>query len=69
MIFDKFNKFVFKSKILIVDYFEFKLDLLPNYIKQKVVEFFFKLNFNSFDVDKKYREVRYTEIKTNSKNQ
>ena len=56
MILNKFNKFSFKSENLVVDYFEFKFDALSQYRKQKIVEFFFKLGFNSFDVDKKYRE-------------
>ena len=33
-----------------------KFDGLSEYRKQKIVKFFFKLGFNSFDVDKKYRE-------------
>ena len=48
------NKFSFKSEDLVVDYFELKFDGLSEYTKQKIVEFFFKLGFNSFDVDKKY---------------
>ena len=63
------NKFSFKSEDLVVDYFEFKFDGLSEYTKQKIVEFFFKLGFNSFDVDKKYREVHSTTIQTNYKNQ
>ena len=63
------NKFSFKSEDLVVDYFELKFDGLSEYTKQKIVEFFFKLGFNSFDVDKKYREARSTEIQTNPKNQ
>ena len=65
----KFNKFSFKSENLLVDYFELKFDGLSEYRKQKIVEFFFKLGFNSFDVDKKYRESRSTEIQNNPKNQ
>lgn len=63
------NKFSFKPEDLVVDYFELKFDGLSEYTKQKIVEFFFKLGFNSFDVDKKYRESRSTEIQTNRKNQ
>jgi len=63
------NKFSFKSENLVVDYFELKFDGLSEYRKQKIVEFFFKLGFNSFDVDKKYRESRSTPIQINSKNQ
>ena len=69
MTLNKFNKFSFKSENLVVDYFEFKFDALAQYRKQKIVEFFFKLGFNSFDVDKKYRESRSTEIQNNPKNQ
>ena len=69
MTLNKFNKFTFKSENLVVDYFELKFDVLSQYTKQQIVQFFFKLGFNSFDVDKKYRESRSTEIQTNSKNQ
>jgi len=63
------NKLTFQSQNLIVDYFEFKFDVLPESIKQKIVQSFFKLGFNSFDVDKKYRDPIQTRIQTNSKNQ
>ena len=69
MTFNKFNKFTFKSENIVVDYFELKFYLLSEYTKQEIVEFFFKLGFNSFDVDKKYREARSTPIQNNSKNQ
>ena len=69
MTLNKFNKFRFKSENLVVDYFELKFDALSQYRKQKIVEFFFKLGFNSFDVDKKYRESQSTQIQINSKNQ
>ena len=46
-----------------------KFNFLSQYMKQQIVEFFFKLGFNSFDVDKKYREVHSTTIQTNYKNQ
>ena len=69
MTLNKFNKFSFKSENLVVDYFEFKFDGLSAYTKQKIIEFFFNLGFNSFDVDKKYRESRSTPIQINSKNQ
>ena len=65
----KLNKFSFKSENLVVDYFEFKFDALSEYRKQKIVKFFFKLGFNSFDVDKKYRESRSSQIQINFKNQ
>ena len=68
MTLNKFNKFTFKSKNLVVDYFELKFDVLSQYTKQQIVQFFFKLDFNSFDVDKKYRESRSPEIQTNSNN-
>jgi len=63
------NKFSFKSENIVVDYFELKFDLLTEHTKQKIVEFFFKLGFNSFDLDKKYRNSIQTRIQTNSKNQ
>jgi hypothetical protein len=65
----KENKLSFQSQNLIVDYFEFKFNVLPESIKQKIVQSFFKLGFNSFDVDKKYRDPVQDSIQTNSKNQ
>jgi hypothetical protein len=59
----------FESEKLVVDYFEFKFDVLPESIKQKIVQSFFKLGFNSFDVDKKYRDPVQDSIQTNSNNQ
>ena len=58
MTLNKFNKFNFKSEDLVVDYFELKFDFLSEYTKQKIVKFFFKLGFNSFDVDKKYQSSK-----------
>ena len=69
MTLNKIKKFSFKPQDLVVDYFELKFDGLSEYTKQKIVEFFFKLGFNSFDVDKKYRESQSTQIQINSKNQ
>ena len=69
MTLNKFNKFNFKSENLLVDYFEFKFDTPSQYRKQKIVKFFFKLGFYSFDADKKYRESCSTEIQNNLKNQ
>lgn len=63
------NKLSFRSENLVVDYFEFKFDVLAEQIKQKIVLSFFELGFNSFDIDKKYRDPIQTYIKTNSKNQ
>nr|YP_010471931.1 hypothetical protein N4L39_pgp123 [Haslea avium]UVG41396.1 hypothetical protein [Haslea avium] len=65
----KENKLTFQSQNLIVDYLEFKFNVLPEFIKQKIVLSFFKLGFNSFDVDKKYRDPVQDSIQTNSKNQ
>jgi hypothetical protein len=63
------NKSTFESENLVVDYFELKFDVLPEHIKQKIVQSFFKLGFNSFDVDKKCRDPVQDSIQTNSKNQ
>ena len=63
------NKLTFQSQNLIVDYLEFKFNVLPEFIKQKIVLSFFKLGFNSFYVDKKYRDPVQDSIQTNSKNQ
>lgn len=65
----KENKLTFQYQNLIVDYLEFKFNVLPEFIKQKIVLSFFKLGFNSFDVDKKYRNPVQDSIQTNSKNQ
>ena len=65
----KENRLTFQSQNLIVDYLEFKFNVLPEFIKQKIVQSFFKLGFNSFDVDKKYRDPVQDSIQTNSKNQ
>ena len=35
------NEFNFKSENLVVDYFEFKFDILTEHTKQKIIEFFF----------------------------
>ena len=51
------NKLSFQSQNLIVDYLEFKFNVLPEFIKQKIVQSFFKLGFNLFNVDKKYRDT------------
>ncbi len=63
------NKLTFQSQNLIVDYLEFKFNVLPEFIKQKIVQSFFKLGFNSFNVDKKYRDPVQDSIQTNSNNQ
>jgi len=63
------NKLTFQSQNLIVDYLEFKFNVLPEFIKQRIVQSFFKLGFNSFDVDKKYRDPVQDSIQTNSNNQ
>ena len=63
------NKLTLESKNLVVDYFEFKFDVLSEQTKQKIVQSFFKLGFNSFHVDKKYRDSIQTRIQTNDKNQ
>ena len=65
----KENKLTFQSQNLIVDYLEFKFNVLPEFIKQKIFLSFFKLGFNSFDVDKKYRDPVQDSIQINSKNQ
>ena len=63
------NKLTFKSQKLVVDYFELKFDVLPELKKQKIVNFFLRLGFNSFDIDKKYRDPVRESIQTNSNNQ
>ena len=65
----KENKLTFQSQNLIVDYLEFKFNVLPEFIKQRIVQSFFKLGSNSFDVDKKYRDPVQDSIQTNSNNQ
>ena len=65
----KENKFNFESESLTVDYLEFKFNVLPEFIKQKIVQSFFKLGFNSFYVNKKYRDPVQDSIQANSNNQ
>ena len=65
----KENKLTFQYQNLVVDYFEFKFDILPEQTKQKIIDFFFKLGFNSFNVDKKYSDPHLDSIKTSLKNQ
>ena len=65
----KKNRLTFESEKLVINYFEFKFDVLPESIKQKIVQSFFKLVSNFFDGDKKYRNVVQYSLQTNSKNQ
>ena len=65
----KEDRLSFQSQNLIVDYLEFNFNVLPESIKQKIFQSFFKLGFNSFNVDKKYRDPIPDSIQTNFKNQ
>ena len=63
------NKFTFQSQNLIVDYITFKFQDLDNLHQSRIAKYLFQLGFNSFDVDKKYRDSIQTRIQTNYKNQ
>ena len=65
----KQNKLTFQSQNLVVDYITFKFQDLDNLHQIRIAKYLFQLGFNSFDVDKKYRDPIQTRIQINSKNQ
>ena len=44
----KFNKFSFKSEDLVVDYISFKFQHLDNFKQKEIINYLFKLGFNSY---------------------
>ncbi len=65
---NKLNKLTFESENLVVDYISFKFQKLENSTKTKLINYLFKLGFNSYDTDRKYRNAFDESIKFNSKN-
>ena len=64
----KGNKFNFESESLTVDYITFNFDRLNESRKADLINYFYKLGFNSYDTDRKYRNAFDEPIKYNSKN-
>jgi hypothetical protein len=62
------NKLTFESEGLIVDYVTFNFEQLNESRKADLVNYFYKLGFNSYDTDRKYRNAFDESIKYNSKN-
>ena len=64
----KENKFNFESESLTVDYITFNFERLNESRKADLINYFYKLGFNSYDTDRKYRNAFDETIKYNSKN-
>ena len=64
----KENKLTFESEKLRVDYVTFNFEQLNESRKADLINYFYKLGFNSYDTDRKYRNAFDQPIKYNSKN-
>lgn len=62
------NKLTFESEGLTVDYVTFNFEQLNESRKAHLISYFYKLGFNSYDTDRKYRNAFDESIKYNSKN-
>jgi len=62
------NKLTFESEGLTVDYVTFNFEQLNQSRKADLINYFYKLGFNSYDTDRKYRNAFDQYIKFNSKN-
>lgn len=62
------NKLTFESEGLTVDYVTFNFEQLNQSRKADLINYFYKLGFNSYDTDRKYRNAFDESIKFNSKN-
>ena len=62
------NKLTFESEGLTVDYITFNFERLDQNRKTDLINYFYKLGFNSYDIDRKYRNAFHESIKYNSKN-
>ena len=62
------NKLSFASENLTVDYLTFNFEKLDKTRKANLINYFYKLGFNSYDTDRKYRNAFDESIKHNSKN-
>jgi hypothetical protein len=64
----KENKLNFESESLTVDYITFNFERLNESRKADLINYFYKLGFNFYDTDRKYRNAFDEPIKYNSKN-
>lgn len=62
------NKLTFESEGLRVDYVTFNFEQLNASRKADLINYFYKLGFNSYDIDRKYRKAFDQSIKYNLKN-
>ena len=62
------NKLTFESEGLTVDYVTFNFDQLNESQKTYLINYFYKLGFNSYETDRKYRNAFEKSIQYNSKN-
>jgi hypothetical protein len=62
------NKLTFESEGLTVDYVTFNFEQLNESRKAYLVNYFYKLGFNSYNTDRKYRNAFDESIKYNPKN-
>jgi len=62
------NKLTFESQGLNVDYVTFNFDHLNQNRKTDLINYFYKLGFNSYETDRKYRNAFDEPIKHNFKN-
>ena len=62
------NKLTFESEGLTVDYVTFNFNQLNESQKTYLINYFYKLGFNSYETDRKYRNAFDQSIKYNSKN-
>jgi len=62
------NKLTLESEGLTVDYVTFNFDQLNESQKTYLINYFYKLGFNSYETDRKYRNAFDQSIKYNSKN-
>ena len=51
------NKLAFKSEGLTVDYITFNFEHLTKSQKNDLINYFYKLEFNSYETDRKYRNA------------
>ena len=62
------NKLTFESEGLTVDYITFNFEQLNESQKTDLINYFYKLGFNSYKTDRKYRNAFDQPIKSNLKN-
>lgn len=62
------NKLTFELEGLTIDYVTFNFEQLNESRKADLINYFYKLGFNSYATDRKYRNAFDKFIKYNSKN-